>query len=424
MIKAKQYKLANGLRVVLAPMPDSLTVTVQVLVETGSKYESKKEAGLSHFLEHMCFKGTLKRPSALAVSRELDEIGAISNAFTNTEVTGYWAKSGYEHLPRVIDIVSDIYLNAIFKKEDLEREKGVIIEEINMYEDQPQAIVAELFDHEMHGNQPAGLPIIGNKASVRSFDVKDFEEYRKKHYVAKATTIVVAGRFNEKQTLAKIKHLFANISKAKKHGKKQTLIGHRGPRAVAKHKETDQVHLILGVRSFPYANKENTVLSVLGGVLSSGMSSRLFQKMREELGICYYVRAGNGPSTDHGEFAVLSGVDPHRVGVAVQAIIAELKKLKTELVPASELKKVKSSMISKMNMHLETSESVADYFAEKALFLHKLESPNERAKRIQSVTAEQIREVARKIFTDKDLLLAVVGKNVNISQLKKFLTFK
>ena len=167
----------NGLKVILVEMPNSPTTTVEVLTETGSKYETKKEAGLSHFLEHMCFKGTKQRPSALAVSKALDELGAISNAYTSTEVTAYWAKASFEHTLKMLDIISDIYVNPIFKKEDLEKEKGVITEEINMYKDQPQMIVGEVFDLAMHGNQPAGLPVIGNKKSVNSFKVEDFYKY-------------------------------------------------------------------------------------------------------------------------------------------------------------------------------------------------------------------------------------------------------
>lgn len=421
MLKAKQHTLPNGLRVVLAPMPDSSTVTVEVLVETGSKYESKKEAGLSHFLEHMCFKGTKKRPTALAVSTEFDQLGAISNAFTGTELTGYWAKAGFETLPQILDIVSDIYLNSIFKIEDIKKERGVIIEEMNMYEDEPRSIVGELFDKNMHGDQPAGRPIIGNKKSVSSFSIKDFEDYRKKHYVARATTVVVAGKFNEKKTLGLIKKLFTKVSHGKKHTKLRTKIVHRGARVALKYKDTDQAHLVIGVRAFHKKDKNQTILGVLRGILSSGSSSRLFHKMRTELGICYYVSAFNSANTDHGEFGVASGVDPKRIEEAVRGIIEELKRLKTELVGDKELKKVKASMVSKMYMSLETSDSIADYFASRAVFNHDLRTPKEREKAIMAVNAKQIQNISKKIFNNKDLLLAIVGKVKNTSRLKKLL---
>jgi predicted Zn-dependent peptidase len=420
-MKAKLHKLPSGLRVVFAQMPDSLTTTVEVLVETGSKYEAKNEAGLSHFLEHMCFKGTKKRPTSLDVSRAFDEIGAVNNAFTSTEITGYWAKAGYKELPKILELVSDIYLNTIFKTEDLEKEKGVIIEELNMYEDNPSSVVYELFNLELHGTQPAGLPVIGNRKSIKSFSLENFLKYRSEHYVASATTLVVAGRFNEKKTLAMIRKLFGDISESRKEGKKRTEIKHRGPRVVSKYKKIDQANMLMGFRAFPYGDKRNMARNVLRSVLSSGMSSRLFHKMRTELAICYSVWASVSASTDHGEFMVGAGVDPKRIEEAVTGILVELKRLRDELVPARELEKAKNSMISKMYMALETSDNVADYASERAIFLKDLKTPETIEKEIRAVKAEDIRKVAKEIFTTQDLVLAVVGKQVNKARLKKAL---
>ena len=423
MFKAKKHTLLGGLRVILVEMPDSPTTTVEVLVETGSKYEAKKEAGLSHFLEHMCFKGTKNRPSSLEVSKDLDEIGAISNAYTNTEVTAYWAKASHEHTLKMIDILSDIYINPIFKKEDLEKEKGVITEEINMYEDQPQSIVAEVFDSAMHGDQPAGRPVIGSKKSVNSFKIDDFSKYRARHYVLGATTIIVSGRIKEKEVLEAIKLGFLKISRTRKHGKERTKITHRVPRIVHKYKDTDQAHIILGLRSFPYNDKRNMVLRVMTAVLSSGMSSRLFHKLREELGICYYVYAHNSISTDHGEFGVASGVDPKRIDQAVAAIMSELKRLKEEPVSLEELKKAKTSLISKMRMSLETSENVLGYFATRAIFYKDLKDPKEIEKGISAVAPKAIQSLAKQIFNNNDLLLAIVSKGANKPKLQKILRF-
>ncbi len=424
MFKAKKIKLPNGLQVVLVEMPGSPTTTVEVLVKTGSKYESNKQRGLSHVLEHMCFKGTTTYPTAEAVHRAFDELGAVSNAFTSSETTGYWAKVESKQVLKVVPILADIYQNTIFKKEDLDKEKGVIIEEINMYEDRPQDIVGEVFDHTIHGDQPAGRPIIGTKQSVRSFTVKDLYTYRKEHYVAKATTIVVAGHFNEKQVLATVKKSFKNISRGPKKGKKKTKIHHRGPVVALRHKETDQVHLILGLRSFPYRDKRNRALGIIRYLLSGGMSSRLFQKLREELGICYYVRALSAPSTDHGEFGVAAGVDVKRVDVAVEAIMGELKKLTQTLVTQEELVRVKTLMISMIYMGLETSDSVLDYFSSRAIFHDDLKLPQEIEKEILAVTPQQILALAKNLFQDKDLTLALVGRGIGQEKLKKLLSFK
>lgn len=424
MFKVKKHTLSNGLKVVLVHMPNSPTTTVEVRVETGSKYESRKELGLSHFLEHMCFKGTKKRPSAAEVHKAFDELGATSNAFTSTEVTGYWAKASYKHVLKILDIVSDIYLNTIFKKEDLAKEKGVIIEEINMYEDRPQSMVGELFDISLHGNQPAGLPIIGNKKSVNSFTVKDLYNYRSKHYVARATTVIVSGQFEDHKVISAVKSLFSKASRGRKFGKKRTRIIHNGARVVHKHKDTDQAHLIVGFRSFPYKDKRNRIAGVIRGILSSGMSSRLFHRLREELGICYYVHAINVPSTDHGEFGVASGVDPKRIDIAVGAIMDEFRKLKNDLISEEELKKVKTSMISKMYMSLETSDNVLDYFSNRATFYDDLKMPSEIEKEILAVRPEDVRNMANELFTNKDTLLAVVSKSMNKAKLKKVLTLK
>lgn len=424
MFKVKKYNLTNGLKIVLAHMPNSPTTTVEVRVETGSKYESNKELGLSHVLEHMCFKGTKKRPSASDVHKAFDELGAISNAFTSTEVTGYWAKASHKHTLKILDIVSDVYLNTIFKEEDLKKEKGVVTEEINMYEDKPEAMVGELFDFAMHGNQPAGLPVIGNKKSVNSFTTKDLYNYRLKHYVAKATAVIVSGRFEEGRVMRVVKDLFSAAPRRQKFGKKKTKIFHRGPRVVHRHKDTDQAHLVVGFRSFPYKDKRNRVAGVIRGILSSGMSSRLFHKLREELGICYYVRAFNTPSTDHGEFGVASGVDPKRIDIAVKAIMDEFKRLKNELISEEELRKVKTSMVSKMYMSLETSDSVLDYFSNRSTFYDDLKMPSEIEREILAVKPEDVRDIANELFTDRDILLAVVSKNLNKPELKKALSFR
>jgi len=424
MFKAKRRTLSNGLKVVLVHIPNSPTTTVEVRVETGSKYESNKELGLSHFLEHMCFKGTKKRPSAAEVHKVFDELGAVNNAFTSTEVTGYWAKASSKNVLKVIDIVSDIYLNTVFKKEDLDKEKGVVIEELNMYEDQPKSMAGELFNSAMHGNQPAGLPIIGNKKSINSFTVKDLYNYRLKHYVAGATTIIVAGQFEDGKTFSAIKDLFSKAPRTRKFGKKKTKIMHRGVRIVHKYKDTDQAHLVVGFRSFPYRDKRNKIVGLIRGILSSGMSSRLFHRLREELGICYYVSALNGSSTDHGEFGVVSGVDPKRIDVAVEAIMGEFEKLKKDLVSEEELKKVKTSLISRMYMSLETSDDVLDYFSNRSTFYGDLKMPTEIEKEILAVKPKDIRNMANELFTNKDTLLAVVSKNINKTKLKKALSLK
>jgi predicted Zn-dependent peptidase len=300
-------KLKNGMRIITIPMKENPTTTVLVLVETGSKYENKENNGISHFLEHMCFKGTSRRPSAFDITKELDGIGAHYNAFTGQEYTGYYAKSDYKNLDTILDVVSDMYLNPIFPEKEIEKEKGVIIEEINMYQDLPRSIVSDEFLKLLYGDHPAGWNIAGTKENVQKIQRTDFIDYRSKHYVASATTVIVSGKINEKDIFKKVSSAFKDIGKWKKDSKEKVVENQKVSHVSVYYKDTDQTHLILGVRSFNTYNKYNTILMVMNSVLSGGMSSRLFQKMRDEMGICYYVGADNEKFTDHGFFSIFAG---------------------------------------------------------------------------------------------------------------------
>lgn len=408
-MKAKKTILKNGLRVITVPMKESPTVTALVLVSTGSKYETKEINGLSHFLEHMCFKGTIKRPTVKDISTELDSIGAQYNAFTGQEYTGYYAKSDTKHFKNIFDIVSDIYLNSTFPEAEMEKEKGVIIEEINMYEDQPMRHVQDLIMEIMYGDQPAGWNIAGPIENIKKMKRDDFVKYKKEQYVPKATTVIVAGGVSEKDMMKEIKKVFGNLKNNKKSGKIKTIEKQNTPQVLVKHKVTDQTHFVLGFRALNIFDKKNTILSVLAGVLGAGMSSRLFHKLREEMGVCYYVRANTDPYTDHGVFQISSGVDNKRVKEVITAILKECEKLKDELISEKELLKVKEMFISGIKMGLEASDDIANFYGGQEVMVGKIESPEEKIKKIKSVTAKQVRDVARLVFQDKKLNLALIG---------------
>ena len=420
----KHYKttLKNGLRIITVPMKNTQTVTVMVLVKAGSDYETKDINGISHFLEHMCFQGTTSRPNSGDISKELDALGAQSNAFTSKEFTGYWAKSHKKHFPKILDIVSDIYLNPIFKEDAIEREKGVVVEEIKMYEDLPQHKVGEVFEELLYGTQPAGWPIIGSEKNVRSFTKEQIFNYRKKHYTAKNTILVVAGGVDSKNAEKLAEKYFSNVVSGtkNKHEKTKDI---QTKEAIKLHfKETDQAHIILGFRSFDVKNKDNPKIAVLEAILGRGMSSRLFRKLRDDLGICYYVRAGNDTADDRGFFAVASGLSKDRVKIGVEAILGEIKKIKTELVPEQELRKAKDLMIGNMYLSLETSDSYADFFSFQDLYDLKIKTPEEKAERIEKVTAKEIKDIANKIFNQKTMNLAIVGPFKDQEEFKKILS--
>ncbi len=415
--------LPNGLRVITVPMKDNPTVTVLVLVGTGSKYETKKVNGISHFLEHMCFKGTSKRPKAIDISRELDALGSQYNAFTAQEYTGYYAKSDARHFQKIFDVVSDIYLNSTFPDAEIEKEKGVIIEEINMYEDTPARHVQDLFMELLYGDTPAGWNIAGEKENIPTMKRDDFVKYKKDHYVPEATVLVVAGQVKEVEVMKEVKKIFGGLPHSKKAGKTKVVEKQNKPEILVKFKETDQTHFVLGVRSFDLFHKRNAVLSVLGGVLGGGMSSRLFQKLREEMGVGYYVRAYNDTYTDHGVFQISAGVDNKRIDEVIQAVLIECKKLTEEKISEEELEKVKEFLIGNTKLSLESSDDIANFFGGQEVLKGEVKSLDSKIAEIRQVKASDIQKLAKEIFVDKKLNLAIIGPFKDKAKFAKILKF-
>ena len=422
-MKFSKKVLKNGLRVVTVPMNDNPTVTVLVLVEAGSKYETKKVNGISHFLEHMCFKGTVKRPKAIDISKELDAIGSQYNAFTAQEYTGYYAKSDARHFNKIFDVVSDVYLNSTFPDTEMQKEKGVIIEEINMYEDMPQRHVQDLMMKLLYGDQPAGWNVAGEKKNILKMKRDDFVKYKKSHYLPEATLLVVAGKITEKEVLKQVRKVFGNVKNGKKTGKIKVKEKQNKPRALVNFKKTDQTHFILSVRTYDLFNKKNPALSVLSGILGGGMSSRLFQKLREEMGVGYYVRAYNDAYTDHGFFQISAGVDNKRIAEVLQAVLEECRKLKNYKVSVSELNKVKECLIGNMKLSLESSDDIANFYGGQELLKREIKSAEEKAKQIRKVTAKQVQSLASTIFKDKKLNLALIGPFKNQAKFLKNFKF-
>jgi len=408
-MKFSKKVLKNGLRVVVVPMKDNPTVTVLVLVEAGSKYETKNINGVSHFLEHMCFKGTLRRPKAVDISKELDALGSQYNAFTAQEYTGYYAKSDARHFRQIFDVVSDIYLNSIFPEAEMEREKGVIIEEINMYEDMPNHQVQELWMRLLYGDTPAGWSIAGTKQNILAMKQEDFVNYHRKHYLPEATVLIVAGQVTEKEVIKEVKKIFGSMKRGHKGKKIKVREAQSRPKALINFKKTDQTHFVLGVRTYDLFDKRNAALSVLAGVLGGGMSSRLFVKLREEMGVGYYVRAGNDAYTDHGFFQISVGVDNKRIEEVLKAILEECQKLKTAGVKEELKKEVKEFLIGNMKLSLESTDDIANFYGGQELLKRELKNAEDKAKEIRKVTAKEIQTLAMNIFSNNKLNLALIG---------------
>lgn len=409
MSRAKKITLKNGFRILLISQPSSLATTVLVTVAAGSKYETKEINGLSHFLEHMCFKGTKNRPTAMTISSELAGLGAESNAGTGQEHTEYYAKSRNESADKILEVVADTYLNSIFDPAEIEKERGVIIQEIKMYEDLPQRKVWELLNELLYGDQPAGWDVAGTEEIVKKLQREDFINYRQNHYVSQATILCVCGGADLEVLAVQAEQLFGSMSVGAKSGKLPVVEHQDEPAEKIFSKPTDQTHVVLACRSFDIFNPHKYALMVLNDILGGGMSSRLFQTVREELGAAYYVYSTNEFLTDHGFLAVAAGIEQARSKEVIGRIVQELGRFKTELVSVSELERAKEHIAGQLVLSLETSDALATFYSQQEILEKELVDPEILIKKIREVTAEDIQSVARTVFKNRNLNLAVIG---------------
>ncbi len=410
----KKTTFKNGLRLITAPMKDTNTVTVIVAVAAGSKYETKNVNGLSHFLEHMFFKGTKKRPKTKDIAESLDAVGGEFNAYTSQESTAYYAKVDKEHLSLAVDVVSDIFLNSKIDAKEIEKERGVILQEINMYEDTPMLAVGEEFENLLYGDQPAGWKVIGTKENIAAVGRKDFVNYMKNFYTAQNTVVSVVGNFGEKGeggVIREIDKIFSKMRKGNVNKKQKTAEKQTKPRIKIRHKKTDQAHLVLGFRGYNMFHKDRFALTLLANILGGTMSSRLFLSVRERLGLAYYVNASDDESSDCGYFSVRAGVDTDKTKIekTVKTIISEIRKAKTRGVSEKELKKAKDNLRGKMALSLESSDEVAAFLAGQELSRREIKRPEEILAEIDKVKKNDILRVARDIFRNENLNLAIIG---------------
>ena len=417
----KKITLPNGLRVLLVPQQGSLAASVVILVTAGSEYEKKPVNGVSHFLEHMTFKGTVRRPRVGQIAEELAGLGAQSNAFTGQEYTGYWAKAEARKLPQILDIVSDLYLHPLFNAAEIEKERGVIVEEINMYDDMPKAKVQEDLAALLYGDQPAGWSIAGEKETVRKLSRNDFLKYRATRYVPEGTLVVVAGKFNELAPLRKIKQEFGGLARGAAPAKTKTAERQAAPAVATRFKKSEQSHVAFGFRAFSLFDRRRYALQVLADVLGGGMSSRLFKRVREELGAAYYVGADADLFLDHGVFGIAAGIDHGKTEMVVKAILEECRKLRDAVIPKAEFARAKEHMIGNMVLGLETSDELASFYGGQEIMTKKIVSPETVIARVKAVTPEAVRAVAREVFRNNRLNFTVVGPYRNAASFKKIL---
>lgn len=417
----KKTTLKNGLRIITVPMKHTRAVTVLVIVGTGSKYETKATNGLSHFLEHMLFKGTKKRPTTLKITEPLDQVGGIYNAFTSKEATGYWAKVDSKHLDLALDWVSDIFLNSKLEEKEIKREKGVIIEEMNMYLDTPVSYVEDLWEKLLYGDQPAGWLIIGKKENILGFKRKHFVDYLKNHYSAENTIVCIAGNIDSEKVKKKIERSFKKIRASKSKSKLKVKERQDKPKSLVYFKKTDQTHLYLGARGYDLFHPQKFAQIILASILGGFMSSRLFLSIRERRGLAYYVRAASESTTDTGYLAARAGVDPRNVEKTVKLILEEYKSLKDREVGESELQKAKDNLKGKLTLSLESTDAQASFYAGQELFKKEILTPEEQFARVNAVSTKDIQKTARDIFRSEKLNFALIGPFKNKKRFDKLL---
>ena len=405
----RKTKLKNGLRIITIPQKETKATTVLVLVGAGSKYETKNVSGISHFLEHMLFKGTNKRKGPMEVAEELDKIGGEFNAFTGEEYTGYYAKVNYSNFDIALDWVSDIFLNSKLPNKELLKERGVIIEEINMYRENPMMYIGDLWKKVLYGDQPAGWDIAGTTKSVLAIERSDIKKYMDDHYIASNTIVCVAGNIDEKKTIEKIKKYFSKISNKQKKDKVGVIEKQNRPQVKTIYKKTNQTNIALGVRGYDIFHPHKIILDVMSVILGGSMSSRLFKEIREKLGAAYYVRTYNYSDTDTGSLVTFAGVDNKKLDKVIETILKEYKKLTKIKVSNYELKKAKECIKGRMILKMEASDEQASFYGMQELLKNDITSMEDIFKKIDNVSSEDIISVAKDIFRNEKLNMALIG---------------
>lgn len=419
----KQTTFKNGLRLVTVPIKGLESAAITVWVGVGSRYEEKEHSGISHFLEHMAFKGGKKYKTASAVSEAIDSIGAQNNAATSREWTNFYIKAHSEQLGKAFDILSDIILNASLKEDDIETERGVILEEIAMTEDTPIQKIGDIFTQLVFGDTPMGRDISGTRETVKAIKKKDFANYREKHYGGKNMVITVAGRINEDEINKFVDEHFANVPAKKEETAEEFSWDQKKPNIKVDYKDSEQAHFILGYRGLSRTSEDRYAEAVLATILGRGMSSRLFTEIREKRGLAYGVSTSSSHYVDTGVFLTYAGVDKKRIEEAIKVVLDEKKSIadKEKPIEKEELKKAKEYIKGGIALSLENTISVNDFFGKRVMFLEKMETPEELFDKIDKVELSDVYKVAKETFVPEKLNLAIIGPYKSTSRFEKLL---
>jgi len=401
----------SGLRLLALPMKSTGTVTVMAFAGTGSRHENPEEAGVSHFLEHLFFKGSKKRPTTLIISEVLDEVGGEFNAFTSKEMTAFYAKAASKHTKLLLDVLGDMLINPLFKQKEIDRERGVVIEEMNMYEDSPQDSIGEQFEQQLFGEHDLARKIIGTKDIISTITKKRIVKYRNQQYGAPNMVVCIAGNIDPKKGLAMLKRQFSGLPK-QAPVKTREFNGVWGADLVSlRIKKTDQAHVIIGGRGTSLLDADRCAVDLLSTILGGSMSSRLFIEVRERRGLAYSVHTSAEHFVDTGHIATQIGVDPGNVGKALSVILKEYKKVREVLVSDTELKKAKENIKGHLLIRLESTNAVAQFIGGQVTLTGRILTLEEIFKAFDVVTSADIQRVAQKYLAPEYLRIAAIMPN-------------
>lgn len=416
----QKTRIDNGLRLVTSEMPHARSASVAVFVGVGSRYEQASVSGISHFIEHMLFKGTDLRPSGKEISESIEGVGGVLNAEAGKEMTVYWAKVPSPHFALAMSVIADIILNSKFQAEEIEKERRVIVEELNMLMDTPPEWVDILFDQVMWEDQPLGRDIAGTKETVTSLSREDILHFMRTHYTPVNTVVSVAGPFSKHYVEQVVREAFGQWNTSPNSNSSSTNIPTAGPRLRLEYKETEQAHLCLGVPGYSYMHPDRFAVDLLNVVLGEGMSSRLFQEIRETRALAYDVQSYVHHYRDVGSSVIYAGVEPAKIDSAVAAILKQLERLK-EPVPEEELAKAKELWKGRMVLRLEDTRSIASWTGGQELLLNNILTVDDVIKIVDEIPASAVNRIANELFRTEHLHLAVVGPFKDETKLAKTL---
>ena len=407
MATFERVTLGNGIRVLTAPMPHAQSVSCFLMFAAGSRYETAEQSGIAHFAEHMFFKGTERRPTARAISGEIDGIGGEFNAFTGKEYTGYYVKCAAETRDVALDVLVDMLRNSKFDPGEIEREKGVIIEEMNMYFDTPRDYIGGVYESLLYGDQPLGWDIIGRQETVRGATRETFTSYLDAWYAPERMVVGLGGRVGE-GLIEKLEELLGDIEPRATGAPVPAAIPANGGPVRLHTKQSDQAHVVVGARGYQIGTPDRYVVQLLTTVLGGGMSSRLFTEVRERRGLAYYVFAMSNGYTDAGTVFARAGVDIDRIDDAVSTIVGELRRAADEPVPADELEKARAFAKGRFVLGLESPHGTLMFGLRREVLEGAAAEPAEVLAGLDAVTAADVQRVAQDILGGR-LYLAAIG---------------